>query len=141
MWKLHIDDVKEKTEIRTRHLKHLAGVKWGCSISTLHANYERPLKANCQTGANRKPNFAAGAGAVKSTLIPAMLANPGEMNIEYDIKISALKLYQKLLRMPHSTQLATSGSSASKLKTQKGYYCSPWGERSYDLTSRLKLSP
>lgn len=43
-------------------------------------------------------------GAMGSTPTDALFLYTGKMRIEYDLKISAIKLYQKLIRLPHSAQ-------------------------------------
>ena len=50
-----------------------------------------------------------------------MLLSTGEMSMEWEILYSALKLYQKLIRMPNSAGWATSDSCTGRLITQKGF--------------------
>ncbi|XP_042896340.1 uncharacterized protein [Parasteatoda tepidariorum] len=56
--------------------------------------------------------------AVKTTPIDALLLYTNEFPIQYEIKKSALKLYQKLIRLPHSVMLT---KSEPRMKTQDGY--------------------
>ncbi|GFS71057.1 hypothetical protein NPIL_143841 [Nephila pilipes] len=55
-------------------------------------------------------------GAVKTTFIDAVLSHTNETPMQYEIMKSALKFYQKLIRLPYSDMWVEFGPS--RLKTQ-----------------------
>nr|XP_015922439.1 uncharacterized protein LOC107451003 [Parasteatoda tepidariorum] len=134
-WKLYIDDIKQQAEKRMILLKRLAGVSWGCATTTLLDTYKTfikpvmtygnaPLITVSERGINRLERLQNNAlllvtGVVKTTPIDALLLYTNDFLLQYEIKKSALKLYQKLIHLPHSDMLTK--SEPRGLKTQDGY--------------------
>jgi len=110
-----VDKFASRVSKRINVLKRLAGSKWGCARSTLNLTYQKytlpvityscePLVAAQQHTLQvleRAQNQALRliTGAVKTTLIDAMLFTAGNKLIQELIKEKAVLLREKLLRI------------------------------------------
>ncbi|GFU01511.1 hypothetical protein NPIL_233141 [Nephila pilipes] len=75
-------------------------------------------------GINRLERFQNNAlhlitGAVKTSSIVVVFSYTNEIPMQYEVMKSDIKLYQKLIRLPHSDMWVESGPR--KLQTQEGF--------------------
>ena len=135
-WKEHIDTVVEKTQKRLSVLKRLAGCKWGCATSTLNTTYKmyiKPVMTYCcgllitashqnTNKLERVQNHALRliTGAVKSTPINAMLLFTNNLEVKAKITENALKVHEKLIRLPDVLYHVEEQNTCRRLKTQEG---------------------
>jgi len=115
-WKNHVDKFASCVSKCINVLKRLAGSKWGCARSTLNLTYQKyilpVITYSCEPLVTaqqhilqvleRAQNQALRliTGAVKTTLIDAMLFTTGNKLIQELIKEKAVLLHEKLLRIP-----------------------------------------
>ncbi|GFU37851.1 hypothetical protein NPIL_646521 [Nephila pilipes] len=101
IWKLYIDDNKQRDEKRMILLKSLEGVRWGCVPTTLHATYRifiKPVMTYCNAplitvsegSINRLEQLQNNAllfitSTIKTPSIDAVLSYTNEISMQYEI--------------------------------------------------------
>lgn len=131
-WTKQIENVIQRAERRLSLLKRLAGMKWGCSRTTLNMTYNvyiKPLFTYCNevlvTANTRKiqtfqnQSLRLITGAIKTTPIPAMEILTNQYPVKYEIEKAALIQHEKLIRLPFNTW--NKRNFTRTLKTQESF--------------------
>ena len=135
-WKDHVDEIVTKAQRRLTVIKRLAGSKWGCARSTLNTTYKmfiKPVLKYCYNSLITSPDHNIKkidkvqnqamrliTGAVKTTPIDAMLLLTNNKEFSYEIEEAALKLHEKLIRIPNTLPWPHH-PEIQRLKTQEGF--------------------
>jgi hypothetical protein len=149
-WKNHVDKVASRVSKSINVLKRLAGSKWGCERSTLNLTYQKyilpVITYSCEFLVNaqqhtlhvleraQNQNLRLITGAVKTTLIDAMLFTTGNKPIQELIKEKAVLLHEKLLRIPGDQYWKTYKDKPRNLKPQNGFV-----QKVTDIKTKLEI--